>query len=98
MTTPESSGFWRRILAALGRGLLGKASDGYMKQFTGSDEYWDRAIAAQLGWPKKQPANPGPQFVNGSGQALVPAAPGIVAIPRSGQFQKQPNPTAGGPS
>ena len=55
MTSHENSGLWRRLWstigAALKRGLLGKSSHEYMKQFTGSDEYFDEAIAAQLGWP-----------------------------------------------
>jgi hypothetical protein len=62
MTSQESPGFLRRMLTALGgalkRGILGKSSHGYMKQFTGSDEYANRAIAAQQGWPQKQPAKP----------------------------------------
>ena len=40
---------------ALKRGILGKSTHEYMKQFTGSDKYWDRVIAAQLGWPQEQP-------------------------------------------
>lgn len=31
-----------------------------MKQFTGSDEYWDNAIAAQRDWAEKQPPKPDP--------------------------------------
>ena len=62
MTSHESPGFLRRILTALGgalkREILGKSSHDYVKQFTGSDEYWDRAIAAQRGWPQKQPPRP----------------------------------------
>jgi len=57
MTSYESSGLVRRILTALGgalkRGILGRSTHDYMKQFAGSDEYWDRVIAAQLGWPQK---------------------------------------------
>jgi hypothetical protein len=60
MTSHERSGFWRRVLAALGRGLrraiLGKSSCEYVKRFTGSDEYGDRAMAARLGWPQHQGA------------------------------------------
>jgi len=29
-----------------------------MKQFSGRDEYWDRVIAAQQGWPQKQLSDP----------------------------------------
>jgi hypothetical protein len=72
MTSHESPGLLRRAWTALGvslrRGLLGKSSPDYLKQFTGSAEYWDRAIAAQLGWPQEQPpqvvrrARPEPQY------------------------------------
>jgi hypothetical protein len=59
MTSHEDVGFLRRTLRALGRalrrGILGRASPEHMKQFTASDEYWDRVIAAQLGWPLEQP-------------------------------------------
>lgn len=58
----ESPGFLRRVLTALGdalkRGILGKSTHSSMKQFNGSEEYWDRAIAAQRGWPQKQSVKP----------------------------------------
>jgi hypothetical protein len=38
---------------ALKRGILGRSTHEYMKRFTGSDKYWERVIAAQLGWPEK---------------------------------------------
>jgi len=51
-------GFLHRVLirfgGALQRGILGKSAHEYMKQFSGSDEYWKRTIAAQQGWPEKQ--------------------------------------------
>ncbi len=53
MTNSGSPGLLRRILSALGRGLLGRSSRDSMRQFTGSEAYWDRVIAAQLGWPQK---------------------------------------------
>jgi hypothetical protein len=60
MTSHESPGLLHRMLTALGaalrRGILGKSSHDYMKQFTGSDEYWDRVIAAQLSWPQTNAA------------------------------------------
>ena len=62
MTSHESPGYlrrmWTALRSALKRGDLGKSSHDYMKQFTGSDEYWDRAIAAQLGWPQEQSQQP----------------------------------------
>jgi hypothetical protein len=64
MTSNESPGFLQRMLTAVGgalsRGILGKSSQEYLKKFSGSDEYWDRVIAAQLGWPQKQPPKPDP--------------------------------------
>jgi hypothetical protein len=60
----ESPGLGRRLFTALGRalkrGILGRSTHDYTKQFTGSDEYWDRVIQAQLGWPRKQPPKPDP--------------------------------------
>jgi hypothetical protein len=57
MTTHESPGFLRRLCtvfgASLKRGVLGQSAHDYGKHFTGSDEYWDSVIAAQLGWPQK---------------------------------------------
>ena len=58
MNSSLSPGWFQRTWSALGRalkrGLLGKSSHEYMKQFSGSDEYWDEAIAAQRGWPQTQ--------------------------------------------
>jgi hypothetical protein len=52
MTSHESPRFLQRLLTAFGRGLqrgvLGKSTHEYMKQFTGNDAYWDRVIAAPL--------------------------------------------------
>jgi hypothetical protein len=51
MTRHASPGFLHRMVLALGRalgrGVLGKSNHDYMKRFGGSDEYWDRVIAAQ---------------------------------------------------
>jgi hypothetical protein len=59
MQRHEDRGFLRRLLGTLGRalrrGLLGRSSHDYLKQFIGSDECSKRAIAAQLGWPQEQP-------------------------------------------
>jgi hypothetical protein len=58
MTSHESPGFLHRMLIALGRalrrGILGKSSHDYMKQFGGSDEYWDRVYEPVHGWTKRQ--------------------------------------------
>jgi hypothetical protein len=58
MTNHEKSRSLRRLLTAIGgtlrRALLGKSAHEYMKQFTGSDEYWERVLAAQSGWPPKK--------------------------------------------
>ncbi len=62
MKSHGGPGLWRRLLTAVGgalkRGMLGKSGHDYMKQFAASDEYWDEALAAQLGWPQKQPRKP----------------------------------------
>jgi hypothetical protein len=77
MPSQESPGLLRRIFTALGRalkrGILGRSIHDYMKQFTGSDKYWDRVIAAQLGWPQKQPPKPDPDRFRCSGDAVVHA-------------------------
>jgi hypothetical protein len=48
----------QRALAKLGsvlrRGILGQAEHDSVNTFHGREEYWDRAIAGQIGWP----ANP----------------------------------------
>jgi hypothetical protein len=89
MTSHASPGFLKRLLNALGgglaRGILGRSGHGYLKQFTGSDGYWDRAIAAQLGWPQQQLPQCDPaKLGTGSVNAGAPA-PGWVAGPRGAQ-------------
>jgi hypothetical protein len=56
--TSHRPGFLRRISTAFKRGILGKSSHDYTKQFTGNDEYWNRAIAAHLGWPRAPKPDP----------------------------------------
>ena len=72
----NSPGSWHRMLTALGRGLkrgiLGKSSNEYMKQFTGSDQYWDEVVAVQKGWLQDQPPRPDPEAFNGSGHSPEP--------------------------
>ena len=81
MTSHESPGFLHRTLTALAgaltRGILGKSSGEYMKQFTGSAVYWERAIAAQRGWPQTESPAPDPDRFRSSGGAVVPARPGF---------------------
>ena len=38
---------WRPCSSALRRVMLGRSGWDYLKQYTGSDAYWDNAIAAQ---------------------------------------------------
>lgn len=52
MNSSTRPGWLRRTCIAVRRVILGKSSREYMKQFTGSDEYFDEAIAAQKGWPQ----------------------------------------------
>jgi hypothetical protein len=55
MTSHERPGLFRRILEAFDGALKGRVLGKSMNHFSGSDEYWHRVIAAQLGWPQKQP-------------------------------------------
>lgn len=59
MSHPLGLGWFLRTCAAAGRalkrGFLGKSGHEYMKHFTGSDVYWDEAVAAQRVWPRKIP-------------------------------------------
>jgi len=75
MRGQESFGLWRRLWRALGgalkRGLLGKSAHDYMKQFSGSDAYWDRVVAAQQGWPLKQSPHPDPDRARGAGDGAL---------------------------
>lgn len=57
---------WTTLTAALKRAILGRSSHSYMKQFAGDNEYWERAIAAQQGWPQQQ----APKFEPASGGEL----------------------------
>ncbi len=80
MRGQESFAFWRRLWGAIGgalkRAMLGKSAHDYMKQFGGSDAYWERVIAAQQGWPLKQSLSPGPDGARGAGNgALGPRQP-----------------------
>jgi len=43
------------IWSAIRRLILGKADPDYVARFAGDEQYWDEAIAAQLGWPGHKP-------------------------------------------
>ena len=94
MTSPEDQGFFGRFLAALGRalqrGILGRSGHDYMKQFSGSDRYWDRALAAQLGWLQKPPPPRDRVRFRPSGDAVVSAGPGV-----RGAARRPPEPERG---
>jgi hypothetical protein len=81
MTSHEGPGFLRRMLIVFGRalkrGILGRSAHESMKQFTGSDAYWDRVVAAQLGWPQKQPPKPDPDGFRSSSDAVGHARPSV---------------------
>ena len=77
-------GPWRRIVGtlvrALQRGILGKSGN----RFTGSERYWDRVIAAQLGWPEQyappsapacSPSASRPTQSNGPSAPVTPGRP-----------------------
>jgi hypothetical protein len=81
MSSHESPGVLRRIwtalVDALKRGILGKSSQGYLKQFGAGDEYWDRVIAAQLARAQEQPPKPEPDRFRVSGNGARPAGLGV---------------------
>ena len=95
MTNHDGQGLFGRFLAALGRalkrGLLGRSSPDYMEQFSGSDPYWDRALAAQLGWPQGPPPEPGRSPP--PGDAVPRAGPGVrVTVRRPSEPGRGPVP------
>src|SRR5436309_1716773 len=67
---PDRPGLVRRlsvrILGALRRCILGRSSWDYLKQYTGSDAYWDNALAAERGWPEQQVLKPEPDHARNS--------------------------------
>jgi hypothetical protein len=81
MTSHKDRGWLRRILTALGRllerGILGKASPDYMKQFSGSDEWWDNVLAAQRGRHRQQPVPPDPDRSPCSSDTPTRATPSV---------------------
>jgi hypothetical protein len=81
MTSHETAGVLRRALTALGsalkRGILGKSAHDYTKQFTGSDEYWDRVIAAQQGWPRQETPQPDAIHIRSSSDVVMRSGPSI---------------------
>lgn len=84
MANHDSPGVLHRMLTALGsalkRGILGKSSHEYMKQFGGGDDYWDRVIAAEAGWPQKQPLEPD-RFPNSEDTLIGNARPCALPNP-----------------
>ena len=83
MTSHETAGVLRRALAALGsalkRGILGKSAHDYTKQFTGSDAYWDRVIAAQQGWPRQETPQPDAVRIRSSSDVVMRSGPSYAA-------------------
>jgi hypothetical protein len=45
MTSPQRPGFLGRLYASLKRGVLGRGTQEYGAQFTGTDAYWERMLA-----------------------------------------------------
>lgn len=81
MKGQEKVGFWRRLWWAVGgalkRAILGKSAHAYMRQFGGSDAYWDRVVASQQGWLQKQSPSPGPNGTRGCRPPAQEAACGL---------------------
>jgi hypothetical protein len=51
-------GVLSRVLAAVRWAVLGKSDPDYVRRLAGGDQYWDEAIAAQLGWPGSRYTSP----------------------------------------
>ncbi len=49
-------GLLKLSLRAIQRAVLGKSSGAFLEHLTGSNEYWNRALAAQAGWPRQSPS------------------------------------------
>jgi hypothetical protein len=47
-------GLLQRSLRAIQGAVLGKSSSTFLEHLTGSEEYWNRVLAAQEGWPRQR--------------------------------------------
>jgi hypothetical protein len=70
----QRPGLFSRIRAAFGCALKCRILGKSMNRFSGSDEYWDRVIAAQLGWPQKQFPELEPDCFRSAGDAVQQSA------------------------
>lgn len=77
MKADRHPGLLRRIGAALRRSILGRSSHDCTGRFTHDDEYWDRVIAAQAGWPRLQSPKPAVD----SREILIPTRADIEECP-----------------
>ena len=81
MTSHKAPGLLRRMVAALGRvlerGVLGKSSPHYMKQFSGSNEWWGNVLGAERGWHRQQPVPTAPDRSPCSSDTPMRAAPDV---------------------
>jgi hypothetical protein len=86
MTSPERRGFMGRLSTtvsnALQRAILGKSADGYMKQFTGDDEYWERVLGARRGRPGQGSEERGSRPQGGQQRAASGEAPSTTSAAR----------------
>jgi hypothetical protein len=91
MSRNERPGLFARGWTAIRRSILGKSDPTYLAQLAGDDQYWEEAIAAQLGWPGHQPGSPthpgtdllDPALGPAVGRTLVHGAPASAAISAS---------------
>jgi hypothetical protein len=60
MTNPASEGLFHRLYVALKRGVLGRSTEEYLRQFTGTDAYWDRMLARHRGGVQPRAPEPMP--------------------------------------
>jgi hypothetical protein len=95
MTRQGSVGPLRRLLRAFGgalkRGILGKSCHDYAGQFTGTDAYWDRMIAAQRGRLLQQPAEAANGRSSERGNGIPNTAPRAESLPPDpSDFEEEP--------
>jgi hypothetical protein len=92
----DRKGFLRRALTAIGgmllRGISGRAGSSYMRRFSGDDNYWEQAIAAQLGWPGEKSSGTQPDAVSvpAGGATSRDRADSPVAASRDAEPENEP--------
>ena len=60
MSSPPRPGFFGRLYALLKRGVLGRGTQEYGAQFTGTEAYWERMLARGRRVPDQPSPGPTP--------------------------------------